>query len=349
MTSSRFVALLVLLFAVASFSTTLHAEDAPVTPAPKDEAKKAPEKLTKVMRPFLWRVEGGTPCYLFGTVHVADPRVIAMHPLSIEAFEKADVTGFEIDMVKDVEAQLEAMKLPEGEVFEELVPAELIARLDARLKKISPIASLKSLGAAGIKNLRPGVWGLLLGSLEEELKNMGKPFLDAQLQLDARKKGKAVVAMEIPAEQLQVFSKLTNEEQVIFLEATLDGMDKADKKGENINDKTVELYLTGDEAGLLKMATEMLVPEGKVTQELIDKVWSEFSYKRNERMAKKFIELRKANPETRYFIAVGTMHLAGEKNIQHYLKEAGITTTRVTDSLEPAKKAESKPEPAGAK
>ena len=47
--------------------------------------------------PFLWLVEGRTPLYLFGTIHVPDDRVLALPPSVMKAFgdyqQDPDVTA----------------------------------------------------------------------------------------------------------------------------------------------------------------------------------------------------------------------------------------------------------------
>ena len=65
--------------------------------------------------PFLWRVEGPTPLYLFGTIHVPDDRVLTLPPSVVKAFTDSSAVYTEIPM--DTATQMGVMgkvMLPDG-------------------------------------------------------------------------------------------------------------------------------------------------------------------------------------------------------------------------------------------
>ena len=49
-------------------------------------------------KPFLWRVDGPAPSYLYGTVHVPDQRVLELPQVVRRALEAADVFNAEIPL-----------------------------------------------------------------------------------------------------------------------------------------------------------------------------------------------------------------------------------------------------------
>ena len=62
------------------------------TPSASSTAVRATDK------PFLWRIEGTAPSYLYGTVHVPDPRVLELPEIVRRAFDASDVFNAEIPL-----------------------------------------------------------------------------------------------------------------------------------------------------------------------------------------------------------------------------------------------------------
>ena len=48
------------------------------------------DRIQPTENPYLWRIEGETPSYLFGTIHLPDPRVTTFHPEVVKAIRGAD-------------------------------------------------------------------------------------------------------------------------------------------------------------------------------------------------------------------------------------------------------------------
>jgi uncharacterized protein YbaP (TraB family) len=53
-------------------------------------------------RPFLWRVDGPTPSYLFGTMHRADPTVKVIAPAVLNALDRCTSFHPEIELSPDI-------------------------------------------------------------------------------------------------------------------------------------------------------------------------------------------------------------------------------------------------------
>ncbi|MFN9976292.1 MAG: TraB/GumN family protein, partial [Phycisphaerae bacterium] len=142
------------------------------------------ESEAAVRQPFLWRIVKADPAgepqtptsWIFGTIHVPDEEVTTLHPLVQSAFDDANAAYFEIDFIKNTGAQTKAISLPDGESLDELISAELIDRLDQRLKKLSPMFV-----RGQVPDVQVGIWPLLLGNLQAQARHPGRMPLDMRL------------------------------------------------------------------------------------------------------------------------------------------------------------------------
>lgn len=305
-----------------------------------DEEPAPVEQPDRVLKPFLWEIPGEVPSYLFGTAHTVDERVTKMHPVARKAFEEAQAVYLEVDLVKDAPKQLAAMRLPEGKKTEDMIPADLLERLDARLAKISPL-----LNRAQVGHLKTFAWVVLVPTLYEQLKKPGVPVLDAKLYGEAMRAGKIVGGLEDPAEQTAFVDSVTNDEALLMLRVMLDQWDEDDAQGTDPTAELIGHYLQGDGKGLSEYAMRKMRGE-EIPKELTERLMKGLAYDRNERIAKAIAKHVAEHPKRRYFFAVGAMHLIDKQCVQDYLEKLGVKTRRVeVPADEPAAK---KPEPAGA-
>lgn len=309
-------------------------------PAPKSsEKKKADEKPPlKIEKPFLWKVEkaestdsAAKVSWLFGTIHVPDEEVTTLHPAAQAAFDQASAAYFEIDFLKATNAQMESISLPADKKLEDLIPEELVKRLDARLRKISPIANRTVLPPAHV-----GVWPLLLGNLDAQLRNLGKLPLDMLLYTNAAQNQKEVGGLEQATGQLQGIIDLPIEEQAAFLKATLDGMDKDEADGIDRIRETMELYASGDEEKFTKFVNDEFNRIG-LDPKIAERIETALLGDRNKLMAEAAHKLMKDNPDKSYFFAVGLGHLVGKDTVQEFLQKEGYRITRVTEAEDSGK------------
>ena len=293
-------------------------QDAPRLPG---QQKKKLEIPDRVLKPFLWKIEGDTPNYIFGTVHVADPRALKLHPAADRAFEQSEAAFFEIDFRK-AEQQSQAMRLPAGEKLEDTLSADTIQRLDKRVNKVAP-------GLRDKEKLRPIAWVLVLPQLEAMKRFPSRP-LDIQLYQRATRTDKVVGGLEDPSLQLRELFKLSKEEQSQFVKSSLQAMDDADAKNENQLMTTINYYLRGDAKAFHKYFMDDL-KAGSMPKPLQKKLIQGLLISRNQRMAKQIKELTAAFPNRKHFFAVGTAHMLGENSVLTYLEKDGIKTSAVTE------------------
>lgn len=292
-------------------------QDAPRLPG----QQKKLEVPDRVLKPFLWKIEGDTPNYIFGTVHVADPRALKLHPAADRVFEAAEAAFFEIDFEKAGQ-QLQAMLLPNGEKLEDTLSADTIQRLDKRVNKVAP-------GLRDRLPLKPIAWMLLLPQLEAQ-KRFQNLALDMQLNGRAKAAGKVVGGLEDASLQLRELFKLSKEEQSQFVKSSLKAMDDADAKNEDQLMTTINYYLRGDGKAFHKYFMDDM-KAGSMPEPLQEKLIQGLLISRNKRMAKQIKELTAAFPNRKHFFAVGTAHMLGENSVLTYLKKDGIKTSTVTE------------------
>lgn len=278
-------------------------------------------RLERVQQPFLWKIPGEKPSYLFGTIHISDPRITTLHPTVERAFESADMLFIE-SAPEDQLKQLSAMMLKPDQRLEDLVSESMIKRIDKQLADISPVLSHNSL------QVQVWAWPLLLPSLEVQMRNGGEQILDMLLVERAQKAGKRVGGLEDPVVALSGMAQLKLEEQIEFLNDTLDSLEESDSEGEEIEAEIAELYLKGEMADIEKFFEDDF-KNGKMREALVDKIIDAMLISRNKRMAETIANTLKKSPDKSFFFAAGTAHFVVGKTVQDFLKEQGIEVVKI--------------------
>jgi uncharacterized protein YbaP (TraB family) len=254
--------------------------------------------------PFLWKIEGTRPSYLFGTIHFPDPRVTTL-PDSVEtAFRNSQAVYTEIPLDSaTMVAQVSKLMLTGGQTLLDIVPPELISRTEKYMK---------------------GTLALSLSSLEQQVNNPGKLALDAQLYQRAQQQGKKVAGLETVEEQIAIFDNLNQNEQIKMLKDTLDFIDAAKEKGVNIPEQFIAWYTKGDINAFGNLLMQY-VKKDKFYDAFLQKVL----YKRNQLMAERIVKIIQTNPDKSHFFAIGAGHFWGKSAIQNYLAKQGLEIKRI--------------------
>lgn len=279
--------------------------------------------------PLLWRIEGATPAYLFGTIHVPDERVLALPAPVQKAFDEAGVLYTEIPM--DAATQVGIMgkvMLPGDQKLGDVVGPALMARMAKAVEKtVGPTAptGTASMLTAMMGRMKP--WAAMSQlSLLEFLPDLyaGRQPLDMMLWSNAVKAGKKVDALETVDEQLAVFDAFSVAEQTRMLELTLDGMEKTDG-GKSQTRALVETYLGGDLEALIRAMNDAMASD----RELMKRFTAVALDARNRLMAERIQAKRVESPATVQFFAVGAAHYAGDTGIVALLEKRGLKVTRL--------------------
>jgi uncharacterized protein len=262
-------------------------------------------------RGLLWKIEarGRAPSYVFGTIHLADPRVTKLPPPVRDVFDHAE--GLLVEVVPDAAglAQLaRSMRFDDGQRLKQTVGARLYDDTRAAMTG-------RGMPVDDIDGLKP--WAATLLLLMPDVGDA--PPLDLLLQTRAVEQRKTVTGLETMAEQIRVFDELTLEEQRALLAATL--RERA-QLGERI-EALVRAYLARDLVTLEELSD---TAEAGINPALRKTVKRRLLTDRNQRMVERMQSwLRRGN----VFVAVGAAHLPGPEGILKLLEREGYRVSAV--------------------
>lgn len=283
-----------------------------------------PATLKHPVTPVLWKVEGKDlqkTSYLFGTIHLGDPRVTTLHPDAEKAFVAADCFYAEIDLdpVKQIALAGKFMR-KDGKTLTESIGPDLATEVNAALKAINPV-----LDAEPFDPLKTWVLSVTLPVLE--LQMTGKEPLDSVLFQRAQKEKEETGALETADSQLKIFDDFKEAEQIAMLKSTLKSLAKEREEGKDSMQELLNLYLTGDivELGDFIKALNDATEEGD--KELTAKLTKKLFDDRNLSMTETIAKFLSAEPGKSHFFAVGAGHYTGATAIQDLLAKKGYTIT----------------------
>ena len=263
---------------------------------------------------LLWRVaKRGTPdSHVFGTIHLADPRVLLLPDAVRAAFDASRTYAMEIQL-----AQQEASLFFEAAQFEDgrrLAP--LIG--DAAYADVVGTLSARGVSSEVIARLKP--WAVL-ANLTVTPVDYGSRTLDQELLAAARARRMELHGLEGVDEQVAVFDSIPMDSQVALLRHALAHRDYFVARLE----LTVQAWLRRDLAGLWRESEDIgrRYPDMAAHYALLTKrVVADRSVVMAHRL---FAPLRRG----RSFVAVGALHLYGRKGLLRLLQEQGYAVKRV--------------------
>ena len=275
----------------------------------------------------LWRIEkpGLAASFLYGTMHLTDPRVVTLPESADAAFRAARTLVIETTDVTDPKkaaaaffSHPEYVNLPAGLTLDALLkPADEMEVKAALAEKGVPFQA--------VRTLQPwfSAMTLMLPACETARKAGGTAVLDVSLADRATAAGKPVEGLETAAEQLRALASLDMDNQVESLIATLKLRDRIP----DVLETMTELYVAGKVA-MIMPAIEAALPDAGI---LVGQGegYGQFEKKivgdRNDRMAER---LQPKLAEGGAFVAVGALHLPGPTGLVAQLRKAGWTVTR---------------------
>ena len=274
---------------------------------------------------LLWRIEapGAPASHLFGTMHSADPRILALPDSAARAFAAADTLVIELHTTGDAGAAA-AQALFQSMLLDD--DRDLSAMLGERpFAVIAEGLAEKGLPAAIVGKLRP--WGAYL-MLMAPARGEGSEamVLDQHLEAEALRSGKTVAALETLDEQVAVFAGMAEADMVRLLLAIVEDAAEAGGLAPYIGgflESVTGHYLDGDLAAILADSRAQL-PGGDAA--LAERLMTRMIDDRNRRFADRLDDaLRKGSA----FIAVGALHLPGEAGLVALLEDRGFTVSVV--------------------
>ncbi len=274
-----------------------------------------------IKNPFLWEVKKAEQTfYLFGTMHLGDPK-LQMLPKSLKvAIDKSDEVRTEIPMDASFQIKSAALMLrSDNKGLQEILSKLLYQRTNNYIKQINPQLNL-------IPFDKMKIWALsaVASMLENQLKYPMVQAIDSEIYSYAQSKNKGVGGIETIEEQIIAMDKFSLNEQIMGLESTLDYLEQSNDFIEEMK----SLYMQGDEKKMMAFIEGTMFKIEKY-KKFEEKFMQVLLYDRNRLMAQRIESLLKEHPTKRYLFAFGVMHFLGQKSILEYLKRKGYHVHKV--------------------
>ncbi len=274
-----------------------------------------------IKHPFLWEVKKGEHTfYLFGTMHLGDPKLQTL-PISLKvAIDKSDEVRTEIPM--DVSLQMKSAALmirSDDKGLQEIIPKSIYQRTEKYIKHINPQLNL-------IPFDKMKIWALsaVVSMLENQLKYPMLQAIDSEIYHYAQSKNKGVGGIETIKEQITAIDTFSLEEQIMGLESTLDYLEQ----NSDFMEEMKSLYMLGDEKKMMTFIEGTMFKIEKY-KKFEEKFMQVLLYDRNRLMAGRIESLLKEHPTKRYLFAFGVMHFLGQKSVVEHLENKGHSVSRV--------------------
>ena len=264
---------------------------------------------------LLWKIEGGgaAPSYLFGTIHLRDTRVTTLPGPVADAI---DATGsLSIEVLLNAASKVRTMgrmMIIEGPKLDDILGDALFAR-------VVDAAAPYGLKRDVVRHMKPWAMWLLLGLPPEEMKAASGMPLDQALQADAMRRGKPVYGLETIDEQLDSVAGFTEQEHIALLASAVHNRAEVEAMLETMT----RLYLARDIASIYDL---MMSPSWNIERAVVESMMERLIDFRNLRMTERMIARL---DEGAAFVAVGAMHLPGERGMLRLLEQRGYTVSRV--------------------
>jgi uncharacterized protein YbaP (TraB family) len=302
------VALALMLVAALGLSPAHAADRAPPAPAATRDAPWSRGLLFRLDKP------GIPPSFVFGTLHSGDPRVTTLAKPVQDALGAARTFALEIHLSEgDIVDFFAAAQFDDGRRLGDFFDDATIAEIRVALGPTAP-------PEATLARLKP--WAILLKLAEQPAARAdGGETLDRVLLDVAERRKLAIVGLELPDEQIAAFDAIPLPSQVALVRFVLAHRDGLVRD----HDAIVAAWQDRDLARIaaLNAAPGRAHPEiaphiAELVRHLVDD--------RSVQMAHRlFLPLRGG----RVFVAVGALHLYGDRSLLALLRAQGYRVRRV--------------------
>lgn len=276
-------------------------------------AAATPKASTRFARGLLWRFvrPGVAPSYVFGTIHLADPRVLDIPEPVTRALSRSRHYFMENRLAAPEKARFfEAAQFEDGRRLEPLVGAEAFGKLAAHLRQ-------KRIPVQVIDRMKP--WAAL-ANLTVTPEDYEGETLDQKLLALGRSLKLSIDALEGIEEQISVFEGIPMETQVALLKHALEHRDNLAA----LIEPTIQAWLKRDLAALDAVNEHV----GARYPEMADHyrvLYRRVVRNRSIVMAHRlYMPLRRG----RAFIAIGANHLYGDEGVLRLIEKQGYRVAR---------------------
>lgn len=279
--------------------------------------------LTPNGKGLLWKLEkpGEKASWLFGTMHMTDPRVTSLPSAAQAAFDGADTVVIETTEILDQAKMMAAiMAEPELMMFtDDTTLTSLLSPEDAAA--VNKALDERGIPPASVAKMKPWMLSAMvaLPACEMARKSAGAPVLDVKLAEEAKKAGKGLEGLETVAEQLRAMASIPMDFHMKGLVETL-------KLGDRIDDviETMIVLYKREETGMFSPLFRKVLPSGGEDAAGYATFEEKMVTSRNAVMAEHALPiLARGNA----FVAVGAMHLPGGEGLVEKFRRAGYAVS----------------------
>jgi len=268
------------------------------------------DAFSQIQKSFLWKINSKTSTvYLLGSIHLFRKENYPLNPRIENAFEQSDVLAVEANITDvgkvDVGRFMEIAFYPENETLEKHVSKETYEFVK------------KELGGLGIppeliNKQKPWFLAATLESLE--LLKLGyTPDSGIDMYFLSKAKGKKrIVELESLDDQLNFLSRLSDQDQELFLLSTVKDLDVLSKD----MDQLINVWTSGESRSVESILTKSLAEDRRLTS-----IYEKLVYERNGNMTLRIEDLLRIKGTC--FVIVGAGHLVGDRGIVEILKRKG--------------------------
>ena len=257
----------------------------------------------------------GHTMHLFGTMHVGVAEFYPLEPRITQAVAAASTLALELDPAIAPAAAAAAMREHGLARPGSALPPALAARL-------APLLEEAGIPAAAVAPLKPWVVTMVLALHEFGVQGFRPDFaVDSHLAAMARSGKTKVVELESVGMQMALFSRLSEAEQLRYLEEAITLIESGKHRAE-IRQIT-DAWRNADQAGIDAIALRLDTDATLSGRFMRDSVLAG----RNVGMADKLLHLLERENNT--VAAIGLLHLVGKGSVPELMRAKGVTVERV--------------------
>ena len=256
---------------------------------------------------LLWEVtQPGIPAsYLFGTIHSEDPEILQLAVPVQKAFDASQAVVLEV--LLDTNAMMSssaAMLIMDGRSLKDIVGGPLFSKAVAAMQ-------VRGMPEMMTEHMQPWAVAVTLSMPTPETGQV----LDMVLYQSALQAGKQVHGLETIQEQLDVFTTMPLADQVTMLKDAVENFHEMD----TLYAELLSAWKQRDLARLVAINESELA---KGDQRFADVFQQRLVVQRNHLMVERMQPYLKGG---KAFVAVGALHLPGEKGLLNLLEQRGYT------------------------
>jgi uncharacterized protein YbaP (TraB family) len=274
---------------------------------------------------LLWKLEkqGRQPSYLFGTMHVTDPRVTTLPPAARKAYDAAGTLIIETTDVLDKSKMMAAMlKTPDLMMFNDSTTlSSLLSPNDAAV--MNGALDARGIPPLTVAKMKPWLLSVMLAlpACEVARQSAGEPVLDVKLAQDAKAAGKQVEGLETAESQLRAMASLP---MAFHMKGLVDTLKLGDRVND-MNETMILLYQRGDTAMVWPLFRAAM--PGQQDDPADYAAFEQTMITGRNKVMVEHAEPILANGNA--FMAVGAMHLPGPEGLVEDFRKAGYTVSAV--------------------